>query len=315
MPLPFVVWAAAAAAAAYGAKKGIDAFDDFDKAKKIGERAQKKYEDAKKSHERSTHELQQKSQALGTLKLDIFQKEIAYTVEVIKRLKSAQSQLKDFQTIFTEREFKTMVHSVNATLEIKGAGEALAGGALAGLGVYGAVGMLASASTGTAIATLSGAAATNATLAWLGGGSLAAGGFGMGGGLIALGGIVAGPALLIGGFILASKAEESVSNAREFEAEADVAIEKINGSIVMMQHVVNKICEVEEVINSLRLVFNQVRVPLDCTDQKMIEKMLIAAKGLKSALDINIITESGLFNEKSGDLLLAAKHYGLKAIS
>lgn len=53
---------------------------------------------------------------------------------------------------------------------------------------------------------------------------MSAGGFGMAGGMIALGGIVLGPALAIGGFMMASKAEEALTKAHDYQAKVETAI-------------------------------------------------------------------------------------------
>jgi len=107
------------------------------------------------------------------------------------------------------------------------------------------------ASTGTPIGCLSGAAAWNATLAWLGGGSLAAGGGGMALGSVVLGGITVGPAVLIGGFVLAGEGEKALTKAREYEAEVNTAITKIEAAKEFMQQVKRRITELSDLVESL----------------------------------------------------------------
>ncbi|MGJ5674194.1 MAG: hypothetical protein ACR9NN_11385 [Nostochopsis sp.] len=107
------------------------------------------------------------------------------------------------------------------------------------------------ASTGTFIGSLSGAAAWNATLAWLGGGSLAAGGGGMALGSLVLGGITVGPAVLIGGFVLAGEGEKALTKAREYEAEVNTAITKIDATKDFMQQVKRRITELRNLLESL----------------------------------------------------------------
>jgi hypothetical protein len=107
------------------------------------------------------------------------------------------------------------------------------------------------ASTGTLIGGLSGAAAWNATLAWLGGGSLAAGGGGMALGSLVLGGITVGPAVLIGGFVLAGEGEKALTKAREYEAEVNIAIAKIETAKDFMQQVKRRITELMDLLKTL----------------------------------------------------------------
>jgi len=148
--------------------------------------------------------------------------------------------------------------------------------------VYGTVGALASASTGTAIASLSGAAATNATLAWLGGGALSAGGLGMAGGTAVLGGLVAGPAIAIAGFMMDSKAEENLTEAREFESEVDVQVETMKKSISEFKIVQEAVDEsqyvIEKFIERYQLVKENLLLEQEETYQSLINKYKKAKK-------------------------------------
>jgi hypothetical protein len=222
MPIPLLLWGAAAALAATGVVKGVQASTNFDKAKEIGKDAERNYNQATETLDADRSATQKALETLGALKVDIFTDQIKYLVEAIKK---GKSKITGFDVIISTDQLKEYEGLVLGSLAIEqGLGSGAVGGALAAMGAYGAVGTLATASTGTAIAGLSGVAATNATLAWLGGGALSAGGFGMAGGMIALGGIVLGPALAIGGFMMASKAEEALSQAHAYNAKVDVAV-------------------------------------------------------------------------------------------
>lgn len=229
MALPFILWGAAALLAGTGVVKGFGAMSDFDDAKNIGESACKRYEDAESSLQNSRNQTNSEFEALGKVKVSIFNNQINHLVTAIKKSKNASSKLKDFDVSISPDELKEMERLILTSLEIeRGLGTGAVTGALAAWGAYGSVGLLATASTGTAISTLSGVAATNATLAWLGGGALSAGGFGMAGGTLALGGIVLGPALAVGGFMLASKAEKALTQAHEYRADVDIAIAEMD---------------------------------------------------------------------------------------
>lgn len=134
---------------------------------------------------------------------------------------------------------------------LKGAGMAALTGAGTYAGIPSAVAALGAASTGTAISSLSGAAATNATMAWLGGGSLAAGGGGVALGTAALGVLTVGPTLLLGGLTLNSQGEKAMTKAKEFEAEASVAVEQQAAFRSFLNALDERIAEVSTVLAEL----------------------------------------------------------------
>lgn len=293
MPLPLLLWGAAAVLGATGVVKGAKAVGNLNEAKDIGERAERRHRIKIRELNEAKDETNAKFEELGKLKLDIFTNQIQHIVTVLKQAKQAGSTLKDFESQFSIEELNQMEKMATKSLELEsGLLSGAAGGALAGLGAYGSVGLLATASTGTAISTLSGVAATNATLAWLGGGSLAAGGFGMAGGMIALGGIVAGPALAIGGFILAGKAEEALTKAYSYSAEVDEAIEKLELVEVGLEALRTNADEVIDTLQQLVKRFEQVQVT-SIKDEKALQKMLTVGKAIKELLDYRIMDEDG----------------------
>ncbi|MBS4699754.1 MULTISPECIES: hypothetical protein [Aeromonas] len=293
MAVPLILWGAAAALAATGVKKGIDAKKDFDKAEDIAERARKRHGNAVSSLESSREETNQALKALGKVKADILLNQFKYLIDFQKRLqKGGAARLKEFEEAISPIELKEMARLVEVGLDLnKNMGSSAAAGALAGLAAYGSVGMLASASTGTAIATLSGAAAQSATLAWLGGGSLAAGGFGVAGGTLALGGIVLGPALAIGGFMMASKAEEAVTEARRYATKIDTQIAEIDTSKVYLKGLRSHAAEITAVIHSAVERFEKVKTD-NLDDNKSIDMMFLMGKSLKQLIDVPLIDKN-----------------------
>lgn len=293
MALPFVLWGAAAGLAALGAKKGFDAKEDFDKAKRIGRRAEEDYEEAQSNLEYTRNRTNSKFQELGELKVSIFSNQIRYLVETLKKSKHASSKLSGFGESISVEELKEMERLVMSSLEIeKGLGTGAVTGALAAWGAYGGVMALGTASTGAAIGGLSGVAATNATLAWLGGGSLATGGFGMAGGALALGGIVLGPALAVGGFMMASRAEEAVTQAREYEAEVDIAVAEMKKMEIILQALQANAQELGFALTEMARRFDAIKVH-DDKDAKAFEQMIVIGKGLKGLLDVAIMDKEG----------------------
>ena len=293
MPLPLILWGAAAALAATGVFKGVQASNNFDTAKDIGANAEKRHKKKSDDLDVARKSTQKALEKLGRLKVDVFINQIKHLVEVIKKTKSARSKIKDFDLLITLDQLKEYEKLVLTSIALeKGLGTGAVGGALAAMGAYGSVGALASASTGAAISGLSGVAATNATLAWLGGGALSAGGFGMAGGMIALGGIVLGPALAIGGFLIASKAEEALTEAHAYDARVDVAIADMNIIATALKAIRSNAAELMSVIVELASRFDAIKVNND-RSVVAFQRMVTLGKAIKEALDIAIITEDG----------------------
>lgn len=254
MPLPLIpvlLGGAALASAAFGAKKGYDAYNDSQEAKEYkegSERLSKKIQTKLNSARRSTNVALEE---LGRLQMEIVNGTIDRAVKLISKLKIERNCLSSRgQVQYGEiGKFVTNVH--NFKIAIDGILASAGSGALAGFGAYGAVGTLATASTGTAIGGLSGVAATNATLAWFGGGSLAAGGLGMAGGMAVLSGVVAGPAIAIGGFVMASIAEEKKEKARSLYRLIQTWDEYADGEIECLKHIRNRCSEKREALKKL----------------------------------------------------------------
>ena len=311
MPIPLILWGAAAALAATGVFKGVEASNNFDKAKELGLDAEKRYKKAATTLDDQRKSTQKDLETLGALKVKVFTNQIKYLVEALKK---GNSDLKGFDIQITNDQLKEYEKLVLNSLAIeKGLGAGATGGALAAMGAYGAVGTLATASTGAAISGLTGVAATNATLAWLGGGALSAGGFGMAGGMIALGGIVLGPALAIGGFLMASKAEEALSQARAYDAKVDVAIADMKLVEVGLKAIRTNASEISNVILELIKRFESIKVP-DDRDPAKFGRMIVIGKSIKGVLDISIIEKdgkavSGINAKCSGFLNVAGKDF------
>lgn len=295
MALPVLLWGAAAALGATGVVKGAGAVSNLKKAKEIGERAERNYDHKTQELDETRDATNACFEDLGRLKVEIFSNQIKHIVRVLHEANNqhAKSHIIGFNSEFTVEELMEMERMVEVALDLDlNAAGSLATGALAGLGVYGAVPMIgALASTGTAISTLSGAAATNATLAWLGGGSLAAGGFGIAGGSLALAGIVAGPALAVGGFMLASKAEEALTEARRYRSKVREAIAEMDLVKTNLMGLQTNAHEIEHALVEMVDRFEQVRV--DSFKEKNFHAMLMVGKALKELMNTPIMQDDG----------------------
>jgi len=294
MALPLILWGAAALLAGTGVVKGAGALSDLEDAKNIGNSAERRLKKAEAKLEKQRIQTNYDFEKLGQIKLSVFTSQIKHLVQAIKNSgKNAQSKLSQFDQNFSVDNLHELETLVLNSLKIEsGIAAGTVTGVLAGLGAYSSVGTLAAASTGTAISGLSGVAATNATLAWLGGGSLATGGFGMAGGALALGGIVLGPALAIGGFMLANKAEEALTQAREYEANVDVAIEKIKVSRIILGALSANAEEMAVALIETARRFDAIKVN-DDRNSAAFEQMCILGIGLKRIADTPIMEGDG----------------------
>ncbi|MGB2747751.1 MAG: hypothetical protein WBC34_06080, partial [Thiofilum sp.] len=220
MPIPFIIGAAVAAAAGFGAKKAYDGYQDKSEAERIAANAEQSYKQAKADLDSVNDEVSKRLESLGELQLEIGSKFDNFD-KLIKEILESN----DFQ--HTNIHFNIPKHKLDkirevaftATDYLKTVVAGGASGAAAGFAVYGGVMTLAAASTGTPIAALSGAAAYNATMAAIGGGSLATGGWGMAGGAMVLGAAVVAPILAIAGWAYAFHGAKALENAHKYQAE------------------------------------------------------------------------------------------------
>lgn len=319
MPIPFILGGAAALAGGYGVKKGLDAKEDMDKAKRTNERARELAASTERRIDNTRESTNNSLQDLGRTKISILAGSLNEFVENFSRIKNVNitdsvglEELRGFNP--NSKEFLDMKEAGFKASELATGGlGGIAAGTLTAAGAYGAVGLLATASTGTAIAGLTGAAATNATLAWLGGGALAAGGFGMAGGALVLGGIVAGPALAIGGVFMAEKAEKALNDARSnydqarrFEQEGEnicSTLRAIKDRAVQIEYLLNDLDEylsnyvsrMSSIISARGTNWNDYRPD----DKKYIGIAAQLAKTTKTVIDTSLLKEDGKLNDSA----------------
>lgn len=115
----------------------------------------------------------------------------------------------------------------------------------------------------------------------------------MAGGTAVLGGVVAGPAIAITGFVIASKAEEALTKAREYESQADEAIAKIDIMKIALQGLQTNTREMERTIIKLANVFDKCKPEVECGWDEAFERMLVVGKALKEVLDTPILESDG----------------------
>jgi hypothetical protein len=253
--IPIILGAVALVTTGVGVAAGVDGVSKMEEAKKLGKTAQLRYRRKSKSVENTLKATQTLAEEYGQLQIQVKLETIGRLVAFIERIGQQASQsdmefLEGLEGVSPQQiqEYKTVLEAERfATGGLTAVGAAYA----AGQGTVALVGLFGTASTGAAIGGLSGAAAWNATLAWFGGGSLAAGGGGMALGSLVLGGIAVGPALMIGGFVLGGQGEKALTEARRYEAEANVEIAKLNDFEEFLRKVQQRITELKVLVNTL----------------------------------------------------------------
>ena len=317
MPIPFILGALAVSAGAYGIKKGINAKNNLNQAKKINDNAQELVSDTENLIESAREVTNNSIKELGKMKIKIMSGSLSNFVENFSRLKKVE-----FSDIVEIEELRGFNPDSQDFLEIKNSSfkaKELATGGLVGIGAgtllavgaFKAGTLIGVASTGTAISALSGAAATNATLAWLGGGALSIGGFGMAGGMAVLGGIVAGPALAIGGAFMAFKAEKSLNDAKsnmdqavKFAQEGNdicKALEKIQSRSTQILNLLERLDKtMKNLVRDVKSIIDYCGTDWRKFNRVAKEKIGMTAqvaKIIKNVIDTPLLTEEGNLND------------------
>ena len=339
MPIPFILGAAALIAGGVGVKKGLDAKEDMESAKRHNESAQKIVDEVNEKLEEKKEATKESLENLGKEKIEILALSINEFVESFGKLKKIEfvetegiSELKSFD--FNSKDFNALRKTSYEAKDIVADGiSALNSGALMALGTYNVVtgglgGLLATATTGTALSSV---VATNATLAWLGGGALSVGGLGMAGGITVLGGlVVAGPALAIGGFVMAKEAEkawyaslENEKKAEEYEAQCKLIMAQLDvmkKRAVKMKYILEKMDRI-----FIPLVDKMIPAVNELCSGKYVSKArketllrdyvypcATTAKAIKAILDTSIINDKGEILDSAEKNICNAEQFLLK---
>lgn len=324
MPLPIILAGAAIAAGGYGVKKGFDAKKDLSRAKGINSEAERTYNQSKTSLKSAHDRAKSAMERTGRIKFNTYENLLIPFIDTFSNIKNLEFDGKGLESKSTEISESNFIELTRVAIEMKdlvqGGLSAIGAGGLAGLAAYGSVGTLASASTGTAIGSLSGAAATNATLAWLGGGALSAGGMGVAGGTMILGSIVTGPVLAVGGMMMASKAGETLNEAKSNLEKAKLAAQEMKTATVATKAIRTRFAEVYKLIEELSVPLRQNLDNLymitrrnndyssfSKSERETAYKTFQLAVSMKNIIEAPIINEDGSLNHETKSLILTTK--------
>lgn len=245
--IPVLGWIGAGAVAAFGAKKGYDAYQDTKSAGEYHEAAKDMYEASENYLNERKQEAEKLFNKLGKVKALVNEGNLTRYVNVAEKLElECKKDLSEIIKDFDLSKLQTMRQEIiDLNTAIGSIASGAASGALAGIG---AVSALGTASTGAAIGSLGGIAATNATLAWLGGGSLATGGLGVAGGTALLGGIVAAPVIAVAGLVWAKSAESKKYDAMSYYSAVSVVCEHLKAEELLWVQIADRAKETERTL-------------------------------------------------------------------
>lgn len=316
MPIPFIIGGVALAAAALGAKKGYDGYQDKSLADDIIARSQQRYKDEKNGLDKINTDVSLALEGLGQLELKIGSdfKKFDELVEEILENSNFQKYQNTTINIPKHQLNKIKEVAISATDYMKTVIGGGVSGAATGFAVYGGVMALGAASTGTPIAALSGVAAYNATMAAIGGGSLAAGGWGMAGGAMVLGGAVLAPVLAVAGIAYAIHGSKALENARDVRDKVEDAVDKMHkarNQLSKMQDYAHRIrFALDDIYEVFQGYFEELKYINEIIKQKDEEKMAgiasitisIIENGLACAAIMASLISTPLFKVKKDNL-------------
>lgn len=321
--------AAAAAATAYGAKKGVDAYKDNKEAKRKRKQAKYIFDKAKIRLNKARKDTKEDLENLGRARLEAWREQVGRFVNVFEQLRQVDvGELPQTEEFDIDRPSSEQISGMKeASLEAEelatDGGKALSAGALAGIGSYGAASGAATASTGTAISSLSGAAAQSATLAWFGGGAAAAGGGGVAAGAAVLGGLTAAPVLAVGGMLASSKAQKNLANAKKVKAKAKKAAEEMKTARSVTEGIGDVARQHTDFIEEFRSRMDRSLGALEHvirrhgpnyqamgdTDRRVVHVAVQFAQVMKAMLTTPLLDENGSLSPASTDALESGRRF------
>ena len=212
MPLPFLVWAAAAAVGGLGAVGHAVARDDQKEAERIAKRAQDTYESAKKSLETCMGNMNQSLLSLGRSKKNVYDTSMTKFMRNYERIENIPN--KNFPGMDELRNFRITPEDM---IQLRRMSSIYEGSLAAGAGAGTAAGLMALAANGS-LTTVGGALMTGSIgTALTGIGSLAASPLA----------VVAAPVMFFTALSASFKADENKEKARLMLAEANEKAEKM----------------------------------------------------------------------------------------
>ncbi|WQS13527.1 sortase [Helicobacter pylori] len=206
MPLPFILGGLALAAAGYGVKKGIDAFDADCEADEFIKKAESLKEEATKKVESAQSDRKLALAGFGEKKLHVLSYSVSNFLDHFHRLNRSRITIEGINMQDIQGQVSD-ARKITNQLNANGIDEDSVLGVFAGFGSLG----ISSFTTGAML-----------------GGGLTMGGLA---GMAVLGGLVAGPALAILGAVKADEMEEKLEKAKAYHSQVEEAVKKADAVI------------------------------------------------------------------------------------
>jgi hypothetical protein len=309
--VPLTIGGTALAASLFGLKQGEKGINKLSHANQLVKKAKIRHQVAIDALDKERLHVNSCTQEYGRFLLETKVETVGRFLDFIEAISKKHKQ-KSYEILSeieitpeTVNEYKMSTKEAGDIL--KGAVSAVGAGVGAAKGAFALVGALGAASTGVGIGSLSGAAATNALLAWFGGGAIAAGGGGMALGTYVIGGMYVAPVVAVGGLVLAGQAEKQLTEAKKYEANVAVAIEKIDTMRDVLKRVVRRIDELRDTVIRLDERANAALDKLDVAifdieNDAHLEAFLTAGQLVKALAEVmrtRLLTDDGNVSEQS----------------
>ncbi len=284
MPIPFLIWAAAAiglGGSAFNFRKFKRDRDRYNARRKRYERCRERYRKFVESVQTEVDDLhKQRVAAQETLR------------EAAEFLVRAKVKDREFDADFkiTPEQFEELKGVLddlrNLSADFLGtAGIGAGAGILGKSAALALVSALGSTSTGTAIGGLTGAAARSATLAWLGGGSLASGGGGMAAGAAMLANITFIPLAILPVAVFTWKAYKQGKRVDDAIEEMDVDQAKMGRHKAELSALLERVREVSKGVREVEKALKDLLEVSSIEVVKDVYLVWLAAKALAELLD------------------------------
>jgi outer membrane lipoprotein SlyB len=290
--LPIILGAVALAGGLYGVKKGVDAKDKSNKAKRVVSRVQENYDTQLEAYNKTKDRTETSLQELGLFKAEIFTTHIKEFVAIVSKCRKTSASYKDIR-YFSNDDIKRLDISVQEyEAKISELPKESLASALVPLAAYGTLG-----------ATTSGVVASSgmAGISGFTGAGLGLGGITATSGAI-LGGLVAAPILAIGGAMLDNQAEQKLTDAYAVQKDTNIKIEELKSKSSNLEIVIQRVDELQAAITQLLTRFIEVkdkvvrREHIKPCGSKKYQQLLIIGSALQKLLELAVMDKQGLAN-------------------
>jgi uncharacterized protein YaaW (UPF0174 family)/outer membrane murein-binding lipoprotein Lpp len=280
----------------------VDDIVNLNKAKDIGNKAEKRYKHYRKELKRDWEKTEKVAESYAQIQTTIQKHTISKFMVLMDNLVKLHSQqnIRFLETVnISVQTLQNDKPQDMKTEKLVSSGlTTVVAGITASQILTGLISTVGIASTGTAISELSGAAAWNATLAWLGGGSLAAGGGGMALGTLLLGGISITAALAVGSLMLAGEGKKALKQAKKYKEQVSNAVHEIKQVMDFLKQLRQRMRDLTYLTNELnnRATATLNQLESQSLDSNIWEQSNFLINVLKEIIETPVLSSEGKIN-------------------